>query len=345
MNEYNRLAAEVRQAGRYVRPLQNLRVSNTTAERRVRNLALRYGLQLLPQFGTALPSQIAATAPVTATAIPAAVITGSTTLDTLTFGVEVEFLHPTSVRPTQIVDALNALGLPCAFEGYNHINRPGRWKLVQDGSLRPGPGFAGLELVAPPLSGEEGLRKIGQALDVLVGFGCTINKSCGLHVHVGVSGQPVEFFRSLVRLYNRNEAVIDSLMAPSRRGTAAYFARPHTINEAALDRASSIDQVVLAVGQMPGRQYVRTEYRYRKCNLMSFWQHETVEFRQHQGTVEKTKVQAWVRFCLRLVLAASKGDATAAGDLLGLLSKLEATPEEFGFFATRYAYFKQQTGE
>lgn len=36
--------------------------------------------------------------------------------------------------------------------------------------------------------------------------------------------------------------------------------------------------------------------RYFKVNLMSFQRHGTIEFRQHSGTVNATKIANWVRF-------------------------------------------------
>ena len=59
----------------------------------------------------------------------------------------------------------------------------------------------GIELVSPPLKGEKGFETIRKICAILHKFNVKINKSCGLHVHVGVDGKDVEFFRRLFTLY------------------------------------------------------------------------------------------------------------------------------------------------
>lgn len=43
--------------------------------------------------------------------------------------------------------------------------------------------------------------------------------------------------------------------------------------------------------------------RYYKVNFMSFAQHGTIEFRQHEGTTDPRVIVAWVEFVLALVRA------------------------------------------
>lgn len=254
-----------------------------------------------------------------------------------TFGVELEFFHPRQTR-SQVCAALNAAGIACQDETYNH-RLSSHWKIVTDGSLLDYSN--GSEIVSPVLSGDEGFTALAKVCEVLTSLGCKVSKKCGLHVHVGARGEPVGFFKNLVRLYKKAEPVVDSFLAPSRRGSFAGngFCNTTNINETAMDAASTVEQVATASGQDHGVYSARSSRRYRKLNLQSYWQHGTVEFRHHQGTVEADKACNWVRFCLRLAVAARNGATLTDGTLEALLSTVGATETETRYFIGRAAYF------
>ena len=42
-----------------------------------------------------------------------------------------------------------------------------------------------------------------------------------------------------------------------------------------------------------------------KVNLEAYSRHRTVEFRQHSGTINFTKIENWVRFLGRMIIFAS----------------------------------------
>jgi len=156
----------------------------------------------------------------------------------------------------------------------------------------------------------------------------------------------VAFFKNLVALYNVAEPVVDSFLAPSRRGPFGGngFCRSTSVNRAAMEAATTVEQVAAASGQDNTPYHARSSRRYRKLNLQSFWQHGTVEFRQHQGTVDADKACNWVRFCLRMALAARKGVTLTMGHTLEtLLSTLDANETETRFFLGRAAYFNRAT--
>lgn len=217
------------------------------------------------------------------------------------FGVEIECYLPEGASAAACAAAINqrlgSLGT-CQPESYNHIRR-NNWKIVTDGSL--GDYARGIEIVSPVLIGQQGLTAIEIVCRALSDFGCTVSKKCGLHVHVGVAGQPVQFFKNLVKLYSVYEPVIDSMMPLSRRAsTNAYCRSMTTANPLAIDRARDFSGVVIAAtGSSP-----RIENRFFKLNLVAFNRHSTVEFRQHSGTLDASKAKNWTVTCLRMVQAA-----------------------------------------
>jgi hypothetical protein len=68
-----------------------------------------------------------------------------------------------------------------------------------------------------------------------------------------------------------------------------------------------------------------TTSRYRNINLQAFTKHKTIEFRQHHGTLDGTKISNWVSFILNFVerscLAADKGRRIRDKNVLSGLSK------------------------
>lgn len=252
----------------------------------------------------------------------------------LSFGVEIECIMATGVTKVMIVEAIRAVGITADIQDYNH-NVSQVWKIVSDGSL--GNYATGIELVSPVLYGEAGLEEVAKVADILKRFGCKITKKCGFHVHVGARDEGVDFFRSLVKLYASAEPAIDTIVAPSRRGSVNTYAQPVQVHPR-VDRAQTIVEIAQAMGQ--SNYGIRGAARYKKLNLMSFWQHGTVEFRQHQGTVESVKIRHWVRLCLLMCAAAKKG-ITTVRTLDELLEIVQATESERQYFRSRVSHFNR----
>ena len=263
--------------------------------------------------------------------------------DGRTFGVEIECLMPQGYLGesgrTRIAQAIAAAGISCRSEHYNHTTGDA-WKVTTDGSL----GYdRGMEIVSPVLRGEDGFRQLRKVCDVLTSLRCRISRHCGFHVHVGVGTDGLVFFKNLIKLYSSAERAIDQLVAPSRRASVNTFCQSLTyrVRRDRLDAATNLEEVAWSIGQTPGREAVRDHTRYCKLNLKSFWQHSTVEFRQHQGTVEASKAENWVRLCLRMVMTAAAGEKTVTS-VEDLLSAVDATETEKNYFNGRVAYFATQ---
>jgi hypothetical protein len=204
-----------------------------------------------------------------------------------TFGIEIECHLPEGITFSMAAAALTARGVTCTAMAYNHATQTG-WKVVTDGSL----GANGAEFVSPVLSGVAGLDQVAKAMRALTDLGCTVNKNCGLHVHIGVPAAQLDFWKRLAKLYAMFEPVIDRMMPSSRRANNNTYCRSHTgMNLASLNAATTFAQV---------RDIVSLQ-RYAKVNLHSYQRYSTVEFRQHSGTLDTIKATNWILICQRLV--------------------------------------------
>lgn len=261
-------------------------------------------------------------------------------INAFTFGCELECIMPVGMNHMRLAALITAAGVTCYSEGYNH-NTHGHWKVVTDGSL--GDYSRGAEVVSPVLRGDAGLDALSRVCNVLKDNGVKVNKRCGYHVHVGAREWQVDTFRNLCLLYAGSERFIDSFMAPSRRGAQGGngFCRSLRVNHTAMASARTVDDVARACSQNPGTRYVRDSGRYCKLNLQSFWQHGTVEFRHHQGTVEAEKAVNWVRMCLHMCAAAMQQTAAIAS-MDALFDHVKATPTMANYFKARAEYFTAQ---
>jgi len=175
------------------------------------------------------------------------------------------------------------------------------------------------EIVLPPLADcQVAFEYLETVCNAIASTGATVNRSCGLHVHI--SNAPLDDTHSAARFtgdsidhkertgryltgqyfadpldavavkdimvrYTRQQATVDSMLPPSRRGNR--YCRPLSV--AALEGANTLNELTQA-----------THGKFSTINLTT-WSRGTIEFRQHSGTIEADKTWNWVQFILNLV--------------------------------------------
>ena len=200
-----------------------------------------------------------------------------------TFGVEIECYN---VRVSELIDNATRCGLEMHSEGYNHRDNDRYYKLVSDGSIR---GENPIECVSPILNGARGgFDTLRACCTALREVGAMVNRSTGLHVHVGGRISEKQYANTFANYYYL-ESVIDMFMSPSRREN--YYAKKLVGNVDSIVRARTFREVNTAMHRD----------RYYKINCESWSRHHTIEFRHHQGTTDYDKISHWARFCIKLV--------------------------------------------
>jgi hypothetical protein len=203
-----------------------------------------------------------------------------------TFGIEIEAYN---ANKTTIARKLREAGINTYEEGYNHETRS-HWKVIYDSSINGNDSF---ELVSPILSGADGLEQVKTVCRVLKENHVKVNRSCGLHVHIDARDFTTGDWKNIYRNYAGAEETIDSFMPMSRRGNGnTYCHSVKTYYTRSIDGATSLRSIQDNYG---------FGSRYFKLNTKSFWRHQTVEFRQHSGTIEFEKISNWVLFVSRFV--------------------------------------------
>lgn len=234
------------------------------------------------------------------------------------FGIEIEAYLPSSSGLTRegLALKLREAGLNVQSEGYNHSTR-NYWKVITDSSISArGTGF---ELVSPPMTGQNGLDQLEKACRVLGQVGAKVNKTCGVHIHFDAERFTLQQWKNLFYNYARYEEAIDSFMPISRRASNNTYCGS-VKNSTLLRRIEASTNVNSLTDCMHSR--------YHKLNTKSYSRYKTIEFRQHSGTVEFTKLKNWIYFLHHLV-EFSKTNRTGNRNLEAMNEFLPTEVHEF----------------
>ena len=209
----------------------------------------------------------------------------------LTFGVEIECYN---CNRYELENKCSEKGVDCQSQSYNHRDTKLYYKIVSDSSLT---GENSNEVVSPVLQGKKGMSSLEKVCAALNEIGARVNRSCGLHVHIGAENISNEHFVRIIMNYKKLERVIDTFMPESRRGNNNQFCR--TLQDVNIEACITKSDAIEALGT-----------RYRKVNAHAFLRHKTIEFRQHSGTVDFEKISNWVKFLAKLVEYSEKKEIT-----------------------------------
>lgn len=231
-----------------------------------------------------------------------------------TYGVEVEFIS-SEWGQRELAEKINSrssdMPMPRLYIASYSNNDSSKWRLKTDASVSSRRG-RGLELVSPILRGDNDMLILKNFMTMLTELHCDVNRTCGLHVHVGARDWGVKEFKNLAKRYVKFETAIDSLMPKSRRLSNNNYCR----SNASL-RSSNLKQVFEGINRCRTAQQVKNEIqngRYYKLNLESFWKHGTVEFRHHSGTICPDKIQNWVMVCMAMTKLADTNRSVKIAD-------------------------------
>ncbi len=239
-----------------------------------------------------------------------------------TFGVEIECYN---APRTDLANALasNHLSVNNVTEYRNAHTGSYRnaYRLVPDGSIY---GVNPVECVTPILRGSSrGFNSLQSCCNALNAIGAKVNKSTGLHIHVGGEITEAQYINTFVNYYYL-ESVIDTFMAASRRDNP-YAKSCHDtthgtkVNAAQLLNAQSVADVYDAFHGD----------RYYKINVCSWHRHSTIEFRQHSGSTNYEKIRMWALFCLKLTAWSADNRLTADITTIDAIPFLTAAEKRF----------------
>lgn len=191
----------------------------------------------------------------------------------MTFGIEIECYLPR--------EAIEGMEIGAYHRGVQVQGLPAGWNAQHDGSLLLNcpQGYTGVEIVSPVLKGLDGIEQIRTVCQWLNARGAKVNKSTGLHVHVGIERSPENMKRVVTAAANFEKAIYASTGTKSRE--QGHYCQPIHNSQRHISG-----------------QYARTA-RYHVLNVMT--NKPTVEFRAFAGTTNFTKIVVYVRLSIGIV--------------------------------------------
>ncbi|MDR1553056.1 MAG: amidoligase family protein [Prevotellaceae bacterium] len=203
-----------------------------------------------------------------------------------TFGVEIECFN---VDKERFISLATSKKIKIEAQRYNHDTQQ-VYKVVSDASIV---GEKAIECVSPVLKGKKGLNSLKKVCDCLREAGAKVNKSTGLHIHVGLDNIDFETYKNIFINYAMLEGAIDSFMSESRRGNNNRYCK-------SLENYLFYSQNVTPQNHDDIMEAFHGD-RYCKVNPCSYARHKTIEFRQHQGTTDFEKINNWLNFLMKLI--------------------------------------------
>ena len=242
---------------------------------------------------------------------------------TNSFGLEIEYFYPTVEK---VILEGKKVGIKIVNEGYTHEVKD-YWKLVRDGSLS---GTNNKEIVSPILRGKKGIIEMKKCLTALHNAGVLVNKTTGVHLHLGAKDLTLQTWKNLLFNYLGFQPIIDKMMANYRRNNRNWAMQPNlkfdsNSNTPVVDRdwRSTVEaartfrdlQLIYLKNtntstNLDSETEYRSSARYYAINLFSYTKHGTVEFRQHGGSIEYDTLTAWLLFMHYLIEVSKKKELT-----------------------------------
>jgi len=217
-------------------------------------------------------------------------------LNAMTFGIEIECGIP--------AEALDRLGwtVGAYHRGAEMAGFPG-WKLMSDCSVHVRYPLVPGEVVSPILRGAEGLAEAARMIAKLVEIGARVNRSTGFHVHVGFTGSAQQLRRLICFVAYHEKALYATTGTRSREHN--HF-------------CSSIKAAFRSLAELRSLSDIanRHQSRYHVLNLQNLatGARQTVEFRVFAGTLNATKIAAYIQLCLGIVQKACDTSAPLPWD-------------------------------
>lgn len=227
------------------------------------------------------------------------------------------------------------------FPAYNVVSEGGnqKWTVTNDTSIeiQDGPRGVGgflecdIEIKSPAMRFcPKALRRVEKVIDLIKrNFDTSINESCGFHVHIGNRKKafPLQTLKHLCMLTAMFEHQLNSLHPAHRVGNL------HAKGPSAVFRGQNPWDTLMKIQGCKTKVelvllYANNEGRLDRCFAYNLGPvvtspNKTIEFRQHESTLDLEKIVNWVKVAARMVVAMHE---TSTEDLAKLISSCAFDP-------------------
>ncbi len=240
-------------------------------------------------------------------------------MKTLRFGIEIETVGQTRAQVAEAICTVvggttRHVGIPTCYDPYEITAADGRtWKVMADSSLSASQRLQA-EVVSPILRYED-IETLQRVIRAIRKARARVDSSCGIHIHVDAASFDAKALRNLVKIVNKQEALIEHALNISQdrrcrwcRGIDADF-----LAKIERQRPSDLTDLNRAwYGRLNTQPTHYDSSRYRGLNLHNVWFRGTVEFRWFEASLHAGKVKAYLQFALALSAKAINARASSS---------------------------------
>jgi len=242
------------------------------------------------------------------------------------FGVEIECYAPEGEEGWDGENGVEYTASVLEEQGYPS------WARLTDADSSLYHGF-GVEVKSPPLAGSNGYNEVTSILNILNDHDYWIDSSCGLHVHLNAPEfvDDPKLIKRTVKAWMRNQHLINNMVAEYR------------INNS---HCEPWDDAYLADLEEVLAEYNTAEETHRGAiNVGSLTIHETIEIRQHEGTLVPEAVVSWIKFCQAFIDAIPGTTIQKISDEELFLRRLKVERNASRFLTTKARVAKRRKAE
>ncbi len=237
-------------------------------------------------------------------------------MKTQTIGVEIEMTGLTREMAAEAVAkyfGTAAENTNDAYKSYVVKDNTGRiWRFMSDGSIHAQRIHDGKKVdadgkyrveMATPILNYGDIETLQDVVRAVRNAGAFVNRSCGLHVHIGAKDFNARQLRNLLNyVASREEIFYAALNVYENRKEYCGRADKRIVREVNKNKPATLEQFK----EIWYNKYTNRacdhydESRYTVLNLHSFFSRGTIEFRIFNSTLQADEVTAYVQFCLAL---------------------------------------------
>lgn len=194
-----------------------------------------------------------------------------------------------------------------------------KFSQIRDSSL----GLLGVEFVSKPMNGDLLFKKIDNFCETLNKKKYYVDRACGLHIHLGIIHK-LELLKNIYLFYNKFEKYFFNMVPQSRQNTS-YCEKFKKIYKHNNNKILKVDSLKLfkqliyetkndkSIGRISKKRY--HDKRYCWVNFHSVFYRNTLEIRNHAGTLSKEKIKNWLSLHLIILNYLSQVDSTTINNL------------------------------
>lgn len=163
--------------------------------------------------------------------------------------------------------------------------------------------------IRTPILNYGDIETLQEVVRAVHGAGAFVNKSCGLHVHIGAKDFTAKQLRNLVNyVASREEIFYQALKVHENRKRYCKPADMRIVEEINKKKPTTLEKFaeIWYNGTLSRANRHYDTSRYTVLNLHAFFSKGTVEFRIFNSTLHAGEVKSYVQFCLALTAFAKE---------------------------------------